>query len=429
LQLAKYRDGWYLDADTDARPSIDLLAVQQSKEFATLNAISQEHINELVKQGKIQEQNHIILDGRLHGIQQDIQLRFSETGRLRMREGLLESPFFPEIDQRRSEITEPASHTLDWLFEATPDVDSNHVAVGDKDEDRPAWPDFRHWLREESSTYWISGKAGSGKSTLMAHIVNDKRTNEALKAWTNGHAHHILSFFFWRAGSQVQKSVPGLLRSLLYQMCKSQSSIADTLLSRIQSPAGIIPTWTTQTLLDCATKAIKSAGSVHFCIFIDGLDEYTGDYDHLVDCIGRFQDLGNVKVCVSSRPETQLVHRLRELKHLRLQDLNGDDIFNFVDQSLAKTQLSEHYRTELAGEVGRRAEGVFLWASLVTQSLVKGYRAGDDEEILWKRLDSLPSDMNQLFEQMLANVDDVHKASLVYYLQLMKLSADYPEGS
>ncbi|KAH8160601.1 hypothetical protein CIB48_g7641 [Xylaria polymorpha] len=42
---------------------------------------------------------------------------------------------------------------------------------------------------------WISGKAGSGKSTLMAHIVEDERTHEDLNLWRDGCTLNVLSFF------------------------------------------------------------------------------------------------------------------------------------------------------------------------------------------------------------------------------------------
>lgn len=160
-------------------------------------------------------------------------------------------------------------------------------------------------------------------------------------------------------------------------------------------------------------------------MFIDGLDEFKDPHDtldSLVDHLNLLQDLGNIKVCVSSRPELELVNRFQGLKQLRFQDLNYNDIKSFVHQSFVKTNLSEHDRTKLVNEVVWRAEGVFLWASLVTRSLVQGSKAYDDRDIMQARLNSLPRDMNKLFEQMLSDVDDVYWESLALYVQLMMLS-------
>ncbi|KAI0552442.1 hypothetical protein F4679DRAFT_89292 [Xylaria curta] len=425
--------------------SIDILTVAQSKEFSNLNSFAQQLISDLVEQRKIQEVNNATLAGKLDSVRSDVQQCFSEVDRMMMRKKVLESLFFPEIDQRQSEIKEPAPNTLDWLFGPTSeavsttsgesewytesDSDSEQGSGNDSawesdtessDEGRsqPPWSNFRQWLREDTSMYWISGKAGSGKSTLMAHIVNDRRTLHDLNIWREGNELRVLSFFFWRAGTRLQNSVLGLLRSLLYQLCRLNPFIVDSILARLSSPVGMIPVWTERSLLDHVTKAIQSSTGFRFCVFIDGLDEYTGPYDDLVDHIKLLQESGNLKVCASSRPELELVNRLWGLKRLRLQDLNRGDIEHFVRGSLAKTQLNQQECTDLAEEIVERAEGVFLWASLTTQSLLKGIMAGDDGEIIKKRLDSLPGDMEQLFSRMLMDVDVVYRESLALYIQL-----------
>ncbi|KAI0910131.1 hypothetical protein F4823DRAFT_638066 [Ustulina deusta] len=389
-------------------PSIDLLSVQQSREFANINSIGQQLIKEQIEQRKIQVDHHAIVTDKLDGIQYDMQLRINDADQIKRREKLLESLWFPQIDQRRNEIKEPAPSTLGWLFGSESDSESDSDSDSDSDSNsnacQPRWPNFRQWLREDTSTYWISGKAGSGKSTLMAHILDDERTRKDLELWSSGQRLEVF---------------------LLYQLCHLAPAIADTVLSRLSSPVAMMPTWTERSLLSYITEAIQSSNGIRFCVFVDGLDEYTGSYDGLVDQIDKLRDFGNVKVCVSSRPELELVIRFRSLKQLRLQDLNSGDIKRFVNESLAKTQLSESIRTSLARDVVRRAEGVFMWASLVTQSLVKGSKVGDSKEIMQERLDSLPKDMNQLFERMLSDVDPVHRKSLAFYLQLMNLKTKY----
>ncbi|KAI1738250.1 hypothetical protein F4680DRAFT_450330 [Xylaria scruposa] len=424
--------------------SIDILTVAQSKEFSNLSLFVQRLIGDLVEQRKAQEVNNDILAGKLDSVRSDVQLRFSEADRIMMREKVLESLFFPEIDQRQSEIKEPAPDTLEWLFGPTseagstssgesewytePDFDSEEGSENDSASDegrsQPPWSNFRQWLREDTSMYWMSGKAGSGKSTLMAHIVNDSRTHHDLKIWSEGNELKVLSFFFWRAGTRLQNSIFGLLRSLLYQLCRSNPLLLDNIFARLSSPIGIIPIWTERSLLEHITKAVQSSPGFRFCVFIDGLDEYKGPYDDLIDHISQLQEFGNLKVCASSRPELELVNKFRRLKQLRLQDLNQGDIEYFVQRALTKTRLSLQERTELAKEVIRRAEGVFLWASLVTQSLLKGIMAGDDREFIQKRLNSLPGNMEQLFERMLMDVDVVYRDSLARYVELMMIQQE-----
>ncbi|KAI1172834.1 hypothetical protein F4777DRAFT_581506 [Nemania sp. FL0916] len=394
--------------------SIDILAMQHSKEFTNLNTMAQEHVLQLVKQRQVQEAHSTRMISELDGIKRDAELRQNESNRTERRKELYASLWFPEIDQRRREIKEPAPNTLNWLFESE-----------DKDGNQLNWPSFKEWLREDTSMYWISGKAGSGKSTLMAHIVNDHRTRRELDTWRNGNELVILSFFFWRAGSELQKSITGLLRSLLYQLCYLRPAVADDVISYLASPAGI-PTWTERELLYYISKAIKSAQNSRFCLFIDGLDEYKDQrdtLDELVDHLNRLQNLSNVKVCVSSRPELELVRRFQGLKRLRLQDLNYNDIETFVGQVLSKTGIiSDKDCIHLVREVVERSDGVFLWAALVTQSLKKGLIAGDRPDVTQKRLELLPKDMDSLFAKMLSDVDEVHRNLLAYYVRLLMVN-------
>jgi ABC-type glutathione transport system ATPase component len=46
---------------------------------------------------------------------------------------------------------------------------------------REAAAGFQHWLREGYGVFHISGKAGSGKSTIMKFLVRDERTETELE--------------------------------------------------------------------------------------------------------------------------------------------------------------------------------------------------------------------------------------------------------
>lgn len=74
---------------------------------------------------------------------------------------------------------------------------------------------FGEWLRGPDSRFWLSGKAGSGKSTLMTLIFHHPLLLENLDHWASP-AHRIeAGFFFFDQGSfSLQKSQKGLLRSL-----------------------------------------------------------------------------------------------------------------------------------------------------------------------------------------------------------------------
>ncbi|KAI1268724.1 hypothetical protein F5Y18DRAFT_422945 [Xylariaceae sp. FL1019] len=404
--------------------SIDHLDRNLIRELTGLNHLSQEVLKLLSKQiqvledqEKIRKRDHKALSEKVDATQKLLQSGFGEAERLQRHEKFLETLFFPEMEQRQAEIKHPAPDTFEWLFQ------DEQQAETSRPENLPEWSNFRNWLREDSSTYWISGKAGSGKSTLMASIVSDYRTIEELQAWSQTHQLQALSYFFWRAGATLQQSVVGLLRSLLYQLCENRLSVTEAVLSESRPHARIGSSWTERTLLQFIKKVIQASGDARFCIFIDGLDEFTGDYYDLLNCIFELHDLSHIKFCVSSRPQSQFKQKFEKAPQLRLEDLNRHDIELFVSQALSTTELDERFRNSLTEKITERSEGMFLWAALVTKSLLSGLSDRDSHEILLKRLEAKPKELEKLFQQMVDSVQNVHLESFAIYLHLMKLWA------
>jgi ABC-type molybdenum transport system ATPase subunit/photorepair protein PhrA len=44
---------------------------------------------------------------------------------------------------------------------------------------------FVDWLEKGDGIYWINGKGGSGKSTLVNYVTTDSRTTASLNVWTH----------------------------------------------------------------------------------------------------------------------------------------------------------------------------------------------------------------------------------------------------
>jgi hypothetical protein len=85
-------------------------------------------------------------------------------------------------------------------------VRSSRVIEGDSD-----------WI------YWITGKPGAGRSTLITFFLRDQRLGRLLEQWAGDLGLPLGSYYSWNAGNSLQKSHEGLLRTLLYQ-CLSQKN-------------------------------------------------------------------------------------------------------------------------------------------------------------------------------------------------------------
>lgn len=74
------------------------------------------------------------------------------------------------------------------------------------------------WLQGGSGLFWIYGKPGSGKSTLMKLIFQSNSTQKLIHTWLGSALEIFAGFFFHYRGSAVQKSIEGVLRSLAVQI-------------------------------------------------------------------------------------------------------------------------------------------------------------------------------------------------------------------
>lgn len=136
-------------------------------------------------------------------------------------ETITQSLFYPAISSRHEQITnefDGIENSYEWIFEESSRIKNEAVDETESCQDSPRWANFSEWLRSASKIYWINGKAGSGKSTLMNYICGHRRTEELLKQWSAEKRLLTPKFFFWNAGVREQKTTEGLLRAIIYQI-------------------------------------------------------------------------------------------------------------------------------------------------------------------------------------------------------------------
>ena len=276
-------------------------------------------------------------------------------------------------------------------------------------------------------TYWINGKAGSGKSTLMNFIWQNQQTLDHLRTWAGTKSLLTPLFFFSVTGTQLQQSVEGLLRSLICQILEKYRQFVPNISSETwtaSAGAQAYPVWTEGKLRHCFQTLIKAiTPALRICIFIDGLDECNGDHRELLGLVSQVAENQDVKVCFSSRPERAFEEFLPSCS-LRLQDLTEVDMLVYVKtkiddipqiQSLSSDKIS--WKDTMQGLIVERAQGVFLWVELVTKSQVNGIRNWDDLATLERKLNSLPGEVEELYSRMLAKMDR-YESEAARYLQL-----------
>ena len=332
-------------------------------------------------------------------------------GTIAIQHMILESLRYKSMAVRHEKIADAHAETFEWIYHKS--------SLREKSQQGRIFVD---WLTHGNDIFWIKGKAGSGKSTLMKFLSHHKETKKALEPWAEQQKLVVASFYFWAAGTELQKSQEGLLQSLLYEIfSQCPESIPDVVPQRWERCLhnGSTPDDWTRNELATALENLTFGRKLpcRFCCFIDGLDEYCGDHRELIELIQNFTRSQDIKFCVSSRPWNvfEVAFGNGICPQLRLEDYTKEDVRRFVREKLEDDNAFRKFReTEadacdhLVNEVVQRAHGVFLWVFLVVRSLISGLANADRVIDLQRRLDSLPDDLEDYFKHMLDTIDQTY---------------------
>jgi hypothetical protein len=338
---------------------------------------------------------------------------------------VLDCLHFRQIDHRYNTVLDAYRDTYQWIYNS-PEMDQK------------PWSNFVEWLERGHGCYWINGKAGSGKSTLMKFIHGHRQTRRSLSMWASNHELVVPSYFLSNLGNSLQKSPSGLIRSLLFDVLGAHPHLIPLVMPGLCRAAAKLepreklsePTF--NELVKAFQDLIRNwSENLRICFLIDGVDECGTDYSEILDLIASVSESRHIKIVVSSRPITPCVAAFSSFASLRLQDLTHNDIKLYVENKL-KRQLESRVKAQadtLILEIVERASGVFLWIVLVVKSLILGVQSMDRIEDLQRRVDELPADLMELYSHMLGNITPLYKqqASQIFQLILNSVGVDSGE--
>ncbi|CAI6339389.1 unnamed protein product [Periconia digitata] len=383
----------------------------------THESIRREHARELAAIRRHEEVIAKIGGGLSHGtsiVPVDDE-RFSKEAIHRRITTRLEFP--KKMD--RYDIIKPAhKRTFDWIFQET-QADAQ-------------WSNFSQWLLSKTGVFWISGKAGSGKSTLMKYLMQDRRLRQALELWAGNVPLIITSFYFWNPGDAIQKSQEGLFRTLIAEALYQEPELGPILfpdLYQTDSNWESFPTFhqLRRAFLNLTTQSVTP---LEIALVIDGLDEFQptdASYTELADLFLTTSESSNIKAILSSRPLSAFEAAFSDCPKLRLQDLTKHDIEIYIADRLGShprvVELSQDDPIGigmLRSEILSAASGVFLWVKLAVDSLLEGLQNFDLLEDLRARLKAIPRDLEQLFQRMLNQIPMEYKQQSSQMFQIAR---------
>lgn len=358
-------------------------------------------------------------------------------------QSILRALRFDTIDHRFEEVKKEHRETFDWIFH-----DSSSEADGAVS--------FVEWLRSGSDVFHIEGKAGSGKSTLLKFICKDDRTARWLGEWAGAKKLICGHFFFWKAGSAMQRSLKGLMQSLLYAVLDQAPDLLESLFPMRWKDntssywRGTSEAKLSMTDMQDAFKSMvedeRTYENRRLCFFIDGLDEFdefngldpedSSTYSDLIRFLADWAHRKpDVKLCVSSRDWTLFRHAFKANQKIRLQDLTKNDMRVLATSTLQKFTMGgtdlEGYPAfnDLVDQIVDKAEGVFLWVVLVLKSLCQGLQHKDSPDTLLQRLEKMPQGLENFLGFTLESIDTTYIPQSARVFAVAMAAAKSPQES
>ncbi|KAK0718642.1 hypothetical protein B0T26DRAFT_626372, partial [Lasiosphaeria miniovina] len=336
----------------------------------------------------------------------DIKQRLESLGQVvcstQRQARILQHVYFDDMFAREDAIEDAAGGTFGWMLEGDRGVEGEGLWEDNTSPARARPPDFmsdamdasrrllQTWLREGHGVFHISGKAGSGKSTLMKLVSNDQRTANMLQQWSGGRALVTASFYFWNSGSELQTSLRGLYRAILFLVLRQCPDLIPQVFhdqwENLSEPSATSQSQSLEAVLfrpqhvkaafDVLMELPVQSGSPAFCFFIDGLDEYEAhafDHKRLAVQLRNWAKASYIKLCVSSRPHAEFTDTFPPAQRIRLHELTAYDMHRFSCDLFESDDSFPRVRDlylELVRDMVEMAEGVFLWARIVCKSVV-----------------------------------------------------------
>ena len=314
---------------------------------------------------------------------------------------------------------------------------------------------FRRWLigKDAKPIFWIYGKPGSGKSTLMKFAMTHQRTRQLLEEY-DGNSWKLAGYFFHDRGTDVQKSIEGFLSEILYQILVQDKECFYFVysvyakvkkLGKAGSEKGTAISGWTQSQLQEATLSIASRSTSHLnlCLFIDALDEHDGNHKELISTLIALTDfkenpMFKIRLCVAGRPENVFKDAFRDYPSFAIHDYTETDIRLYAEDRIRHennsilTDEGKRGLQLLVTEIVVKARGVFLWVRLVVDEIIEGLTDGKTLEELQQLLSEIPEELEDLYTRAIRRVRRVPASAIakngfeVYVMFQIALFAQEP---
>jgi hypothetical protein len=292
------------------------------------------------------------------------------------------------------------------------------------------WKDCLH-----SSLLWLKGDAGTGKSSLIACVI------ERFLQEPHLYSSEAFAYFYCSrtSGSNERQDPRHILMSIIRQLAAPLAGlpIKAPLISRYKQDNTMGNREAHFNIKECSNLIIELVTHhySHTTIVLDALDECDpktrAQLFSLLSKLAYRRDT-KVKLLISSRNEPDILDQFGGSSNLYINaEDNADDIRKFVnkeiDSRLLHGKAREPLRARVKEELNRKSQGMFRWTALQVDSLCDPDYIHTPEDIE-ELLRTLPETLEATYAETLEKLKRYPKSSRLTVFNTLKLlmCAEYP---
>ncbi|KAK6349035.1 hypothetical protein TWF730_009795 [Orbilia blumenaviensis] len=247
----------------------------------------------------------------------------------------------------------------------------------------------------------VLGSPGSGKTVLSTTIIEDLQSQNLKIPTAPNHSAAFTAYFYCSKSDQGQETLVilcGLIKQILSQFeelpeCVTECYKKSCAAGRPSLTAADGP----ETLLE---TIVQKLGSLY--IVVDGIDEVAEPQQTVAALLKLTKTNPNVKTILLSRDIFEMnSNDISSYPVIKLDGLNtSEDVNRFIKDRLNNMRMREAAKDlppEIFTQISQKADGMFLWAKLMMDSLNSAMSVHDALDIV----SSTPSQLDGFYDQVM----------------------------
>jgi hypothetical protein len=295
---------------------------------------------------------------------------------------------------------------------------------------------FQRWRTQDASRLlWISGDPGKGKTMMMMGLIAELSRLELSDAITrkncrlDNSSEPLVSFFFCQNTLSVLNNAVSVLRGLVYMLVTQREDLLRHVQKRYKTAGRQMFEGhnAIYALREVLSDMLDDPSLPPTYLLVDALDECTSGLPELLHIItdDSLGQRSRIKWVMTSRNMPEIERYLQpDLLGVKVSlEISKDHVSKavaaFVDYKMQRLATALQYDPELRAEVQQqlcdKAEGTFLWVSLVCREL-----DGTPLYLMRDVLQALPPGLDPLYKRMMSQIQAQDAMTVQYCRALLQ---------